>query len=256
MNKNLGFDTLNMIDLFENKIDTSSVILHIPHSSTFIPSYEGFVSREAVETQIELLTDFHTEKIFDINGITKIVTPFSRVFCDVERLKDADEIMFKSGRGFFYTHSDNGNMLRIDMNGFKETVYNDYYLSHHSKLKQEVENKLNQFGTALIIDCHSFSDTPFESDIDKELKRPDICIGTDSYHTPKHLLDLFVNHFWEQGFTVGVNHPYSGTMIPMDYYHKNSNVHGIMIEVNRKLYIDFDNVKTLNEIITELFKTL
>jgi len=42
----------------------------------------------------------------------------------------------------------------------------------------------------------------------------------------------------EMGYTSGVNQPYSGSIVPMAFYHQDRRVASIMIEVNRKLYMD------------------
>ena len=64
MNKNIGYDTLSGISLVKEEI-LDSFLLHIPHSSTYIPSLEGF-NLDKLEENINLLTDFATDKIFDV----------------------------------------------------------------------------------------------------------------------------------------------------------------------------------------------
>lgn len=248
----------NDITLFRNDF-LQSVLLHIPHSSALIPDYTGFVNIKKVEDEINLLTDHATDLIFNVEGIDNITFPYSRVFCDVERLDDENETMFEFGRGYFYTNSDNGVILRNDINGIKENVYTNYYLPHHTKLNNNINTKLKETGLCYIIDCHSFSDSPFKTDIIKDGKRPDVCIGIDAYHTPKWLEDYIRQSFIKHGFDVSINDPYSGTIIPLEHYNKNENVKGIMIEINRKLYIDNGNVnlekvEKLNKIISEILQ--
>ena len=96
--------------LFKDAI-LDSYILHIPHASTDIPKLDGFLL-DRLEKDLYLLTDWATDRIFDVDGIEKIVTPYSRLFCDVERLEDASEPMLQVGRGFFYTHGYDGSELR------------------------------------------------------------------------------------------------------------------------------------------------
>lgn len=96
---------------------------------------------------------------------------------------------------------------------------------------------MQQYGKSLIVDCHSFSDIPFQRDLNQQPNRPHINIGTDSFHTPKHLVDFTVDFFERHKLTVGINWPYSGTMVPLKYYQKDNRVNSIMIEVNRKLYL-------------------
>ncbi len=35
-----------------------------------------------------------------------------------------------------------------------------------------------------------------------------------------------------------MNNPFSGTIVPLKYYSKNINVHSVMLEINRSLYMD------------------
>ena len=48
------------------------------------------------------------------------------------------------------------------------------------------------------------------------------------------------------GYQVGINAPFSGTLTPLKYYHKNPSVKSVMIEINRKLYMDENGQKTEN----------
>jgi len=40
------------------------------------------------------------------------------------------------------------------------------------------------------------------------------------------------------GWTYEVNRPFSGTIVPIDFYRKDKRVSSIMVEVNRRLYMD------------------
>lgn len=67
--------------------------------------------------------------------------------------------------------------------------------------------------------------------------RPDFNIGTDSYHTPKHIINESIDYFETKGYTLGLDTPYSGSIVPMEYYQKDPRVISIMLEVNRGLYL-------------------
>ena len=262
MDKHLAFNTLNAIRLFSDQlpeIKKASLIFHIPHSSVEIPDGTGYTSEELLLHEIELTTDFYTNEIFNVPDTTKLIAEFSRVFCDVERLKDSDEPQSKVGKGYFYTKTDSGHQLRNITNRNKLNVYGNYYIKHHKTLKALVKSKLSKFETATIIDCHSFNNMPLKQDHDQSIDRPDICLGIDNYHTPIGLIDKCVSHFTGLGYSVKINSPYSGTIIPLNYYLKNQNVFSIMIEINKDLYMknnmkDILAIGKLNREIVYLFE--
>lgn len=246
----LIYETKSGMALFKDKF-LDSFILHIPHASTFIPDFEGFLL-EKVEENLNLLTDWETDKIFDVEGVKKIVTPYSRLFCDVERFEDESEPMFKIGRGFFYTQGYDGSELRKLNLMLKESVYRNFYLKHHELLYEGAKERLEKHDVCHIVDCHSFNDNP-------AVKYPDICIGTNTFHTPDHLLDYTFNYFTNLGCSVKVNDPYTGCIIPKPYFMKNEDVKGIMIEVNKRLYmndsfVDYEKVEQLRKVMNSYFE--
>ena len=42
------------------------------------------------------------------------------------------------------------------------------------------------------------------------------------------------------GYTLGIDWPYSGSIVPMEYYKNDDRVKSIMLEVNRSLYLEGD----------------
>jgi N-formylglutamate deformylase len=216
------------------------LILHIPHSADGIPDKTGYVVSDAVlNDEILLLTDWFTDDLFSTSDCVSVVANFNRVFCDVERFADDDkEAMAAVGMGTIYTNSDYGSILRNVSDELKNSILENYYYPHHKKLSAAVAEQLASDGKALIVDCHSFSSTPFKRDLSQDTPRPDICIGTDSFHTPRSLYKFSAVYFKWHGYSVKVNNPYSGSIVPMEYYQKNSCVHTIMIEVNRDLYLN------------------
>lgn len=251
-------NTISGIDLFKEEIK-NTFLLHIPHASTHIPDYAGF-DLEKVENNLTCMTDWATDEIFDVNGIGRIVVPFSRLFCDVERLSDNAEPMYKIGRGFFYTNGYDGAELRKMDTELKQRVFRDYYQTHHELFFHEVNNRLKQYGVCHIIDCHSFNEEPIGSLVGNPAS-PDICIGTDAYHTPDYLLRYTMNFWTEHGYSVELNNPYSGCIIPSEFYETEKNVKGIMIEINKRLYMDGEQVNRekvgrLNMLMSDFFENL
>jgi len=240
------------------------IILHIPHSSANIPLYEGYlVDSTVLDKEILRLTDWFTDDLFYSDEDEMIVADFSRIFCDPERFTDdSQEVMAKYGMGVLYEKSDNGEEIRIVTPELREKVLKSYYWKHHHKFSLAVKNQLDTNGKALIIDCHSYPSKPLKRDLDKNPKRPDFNIGTDSYHTPKELIDLSISFFKKAGYTLGIDWPYKGSIVPLEYYQKNKNVSTIMLEINRALYLNeptnqkSETYSKIKQIIGEYIRTI
>ena len=215
------------------------LILHIPHSSTIIPFKEGYcISDEMLHQEILKLTDWYTDDLFENDIDSSIKAPFSRIFCDTERFSDdSQEIMAKYGMGVLYEKTDTGEPLRIVTPELRKNILDNYYWNHHNRLTQSVQLQLEQFGSAKIVDCHSFPHKPLTRALDQSDFRPDFNIGTDAFHTPQKWIEASVKFFEEKGYSLGVDKPYEGTIVPMDYYQKDKNVQSIMLEINRRLYL-------------------
>ncbi len=212
------------------------IILHIPHSSTKLPDNFQVFDNVSLEKELQRMTDWFTDELFDSQGANKLIFPYSRLYCDVERFReDEKEEMAKKGMGVCYTTSSFGDKLRVVSNDEKEHIKSTFYDPHHSKLEKLIEEGLKS-NTVLIVDCHSFSNTVLPHE--ENNTRPDICIGSDSFHTPVDLRINIKNIFVKAGLTVAYNEPFAGTIVPLGHHHKDKRVKSIMIEINRKLYLD------------------
>ena len=215
------------------------MILHIPHASQDIPSYEGYLlSPDRLREEMHLLTDQSTDELFRNDEAIHIQSPCSRIFCDMERFEDdAQEPMSRAGMGVLYTHTDSGEHMRELNEQLRERILDGFYRPHHRRFAAAVDAELRTTGKSLIVDCHSYPDRPLQRDLDRRLQRPDFNIGTDSFHTSKALIEKASEFFAERGYSLGVDWPYAGSIVPMEHYRSNKNVQSIMLEVNRRLYM-------------------
>ena len=219
------------------------MILHIPHASDVIPiglRDQIVLSDEELTKELLQMTDAFTDELFDYPRATKVKFPISRLLVDVERfLDDTKEPMSQAGMGVIYTRTSHGRKLKRELREQEKIdLITQYYETHHSTLVESVKHELEKYGNALIVDCHSFPSRPLPCDSDQSVPRPDFCIGTDLFHTPKSLIQITEQNLKGMGFRVGINRPYEGTMVPMEFYKKDHRVISIMIEVNRSLYMD------------------
>jgi N-formylglutamate deformylase len=90
----------------------------------------------------------------------------------------------------------------------------------------------------LILDIHSYPGKALPYEFDEGQIRPEICIGTDEYHTPITLTESAENAFKAKGFTCALNSPFAGTLILSPFWKNNENVMGLMIGIRRDLYMD------------------
>jgi len=221
------------------------VVLHIPHDSTVIPDSvrDQFVlSDDELQLELQRMTDHHTLALFAGTnaGAQVVVAPVSRLVVDVERFaNDADEPMAARGMGAIYNLTSQYTPLRRALSASeREELMHTYYYPHHARLEQAVTNALEQHGRCLVIDCHSFPDQalPYEMAV-QTYERPDICIGSDDFHTSEELKAAFVSEFEREGWSVKLNDPFAGALVPISRYRRDLRVSAVMIEVNRRLYM-------------------
>lgn len=245
------------------------MILHIPHSSLSIPDdvrASILLSDAELDAERLCMTDHYTDELFYPSvSCARIIAPVSRLVCDVERFPhDADEPMAKEGMGAVYTRTSTGADLRRVQKEERDRVMETYYIPHHASLSRAVASELTDSDTCLIIDCHSFSGTPLPHEPDQTVPRPQICLGTDAFHTPDHVLQTAETFFRDHGLSVAINTPFAGALVPLEYYRTMPGVHSLMIECNRSLYMDertgqkhevFERLKkVLDDVLFELSK--
>ena len=208
----------------------NGIVLFIPHSSDNLDrtQWAGDIDRA-----IDRWTDWHTDKLFRSNDdrVKSVVFPYSRFFCDAERL--IDDPMEKIGQGIAYRSIE--GCERILTQQQLEDIYAKYN-SIHKNLEEAAQPGY------LIIDCHSFP-----ADLDDKI---DICIGfnDDASRPYDGILNLVAEHFTNAGLKVGINAPYSNSM------RVEKGIPTLMLEVNKKVYLqndgktpsdDFDKIKRL-----------
>ena len=241
-----------------------SLILSIPHSSTYIPSlyyyhprlyrtggvsynrnpfFFGAAERRRklrIDLELGFMTDWYTDELFDYGLGPAVKAEVSRLYCDVERFRDDEkESMSRVGMGVCYTKDFDGEILRDVPPEEKERILKRYYDPYHKALTTLVGNALDKGEMPLILDCHSFypEPLPYEESNPDARHRPDISIGTDDFHTPEELTEKLTGYFTSLGYSVALNMPFAGSLVPSAYYRKDERVKSVMIEINRKLYL-------------------
>jgi N-formylglutamate amidohydrolase len=239
-----------------------AVVFHVPHASRVIPEdlRPTFQLRdEELDAELVAMTDSYTDELFDLGPAVRTVRfPVSRLVVDPERfVDDAVEPMAARGMGVLYERTSRGGILRFALAAHaRQALLDRFYAPHHLELTAAVDASLAANSFCLLVDCHSFPSTPRSYELDPMIERPDICIGTDAYHTPTWLLERVSQVFGAGGRTVAVDRPYAGTLVPTKFYRSDPRVISIMIEVNRGLYMDEESGERLEEfgLFAEAFK--
>jgi N-formylglutamate amidohydrolase len=230
----------------------SAVVFHIPHASTGIPPdlvNTFLLSADDLQAEIFRLTDHYTDQLVEniLPAAARVRFPVSRLVVDPERFaEDTAEPMSRMGMGAVYQRSSDGRQLRkVPSPAEREQLMRRFYAPHHQALTEAVDRALSMHDRCLLIDVHSFPSKPLPYEIDQDPQRPDICLGTDAYHTTPGLAAGAARAFEAQGLSVELNRPFAGALVPMKYYRCDSRVSALMVEVNRRLYLDEDTAEQL-----------
>ncbi len=154
--------------------------------------------------------------------------------------------MSARGMGAVYTHGHALTPLRRNA-VCREDLMRRFYLPHHQALEAAVRAHLDRFGSALVVDCHSFPEVSQPYEMDQTRLRPEICIGTDPFHTPEIIAGALERIYRSAGYLVARNTPFAGSIVPASSYHRDPRVRSVMIELRRDIYMD--------EVTTQLFPT-
>jgi N-formylglutamate amidohydrolase len=221
------------------------IVLHIPHASRHIPAEERQAIRLAedeLNNELLRMTDAFTDELFPRTPAEagRVVFPLSRLVCDVERFpSDEDEPMATRGMGVIYTRTSMGETLRAQPDAAtRQALLDRWYWPHHARLERMVSDAAARCGHCLIVDCHSFPSVPIPHELDQTEPRADFCVGTDPHHTPSSVRDALVAAVKEAGYSVTVDTPFAGALVPLAFYRKDRRIRSVMIEVNRRLYMN------------------
>lgn len=222
------------------------LVVHVPHSSTIIPpDIRQTLCLDDHDLQRELLcmTDWYTDRLFDPvldMGGTLFVNRVSRLVVDPERFPDdSQEVMATQGMGAVYTKTADSRALRIQMSPENRTSLLDaYFYPYANAFAELVSQMLDQHGRCVILDGHSFPSVPLPYELDQRTERPDICLGTDDFHTPESLVCDIQGLCAAQGPRVEQNRPFAGTYVPLQYWRADRRVSSVMMEIRRDLYMN------------------
>lgn len=236
----------------------------VPHSGRHYP--DGFKNQCTLDDHsMRLSEDAFVDDLFDgvaLKGATQLIATHARAYVDLNRAdNELEPGMFSGEIGAYEVDLNNrvkaglGVIPRVIGEGmpiyggripireaFKrlETVYTPY----HEKLSELLHARHSEFGSAVLIDCHSMPSGP---ELGRRRKsQPDIVLG-DCWGTScsRELTGLVERLFLDAGLRVRRNIPYAGGFATRHYGRPDHNCHALQIEINRALYMDETRLEKL-----------
>src|SRR5213083_380576 len=232
------------------------VIFNSPHSGSVYPRAFLTASRLEMTTLRRSEDSFVDELTLGVvgRGYPLMLAHFPRCYVDVNREPyELDPRMFE-GRlpSFANTRSMRvagglGTVARVV--GDAQEIYNQripiddalrriegLYKPYHRALRRLLTRVHRDFGTAVLVDCHSM---PSMAGTKDDRPRADIVLG-DRYGTScvPIVSEVIEATFRELGYAVSRNKPYAGGFITEHYGNPAAGLHSIQIEINRALYMD------------------
>lgn len=219
------------------------ILVHLPHDSTVIPPADRadfLISASDLCLEQLRLTDWHTAALYaeGVPADSIVRAEVSRLVVDVERFADDRlERCAALGMGATYVRTSDGRPLRTLSPERRAELMARYYWPHHRRLDEAAAERLARFGRCVILDAHSFPTGPLPTQVDFSAPL-EIGVGTQPGHTSPELRALAEDFFRAHGFTVGVDIPFSGAIVPNRFFGVEPRVQSLMIEVRRDLYMD------------------
>jgi N-formylglutamate amidohydrolase len=120
-----------------------------------------------------------------------------------------------------------GRMSRDELTRRVETIHRPY----HAAVASALTGARKQFGTAVLLDCHSMPPRPRGQQA--------VVIGDrHGRSAAPWISDLARRTVEREGFTAGFNDPYAGGWITESFGRPDHGVHALQLELDRSLYLD------------------
>jgi N-formylglutamate amidohydrolase len=248
---------------------SAPVVFASPHSGNVYP--QDFVDNALLDPiALRRSEDAFVDEIYDsclIFGSPLLKANFPRAYLDPNREPyELDPAMFESklpsyvnvdspraraGLGTVAKMVTNGSNIYRDKLDFEEvrSRIENLYHPYHGALRQLIEETRHQYGTCLLVDCHSMPSIGGPMDNDQGNTRTDIILG-DRFGSScaPWITDLAQSILEKEGFIVKRNRPYAGGFTTHHYGTPADHVHALQIELNRALYMNEESVTRLPEL--------
>ncbi|MGI6724632.1 MAG: N-formylglutamate amidohydrolase [Christensenellales bacterium] len=120
----------------------------------------------------------------------------------------------------------------------------NYYRPYHAELKDIISRMKKAWGFVYQISCHCMSAVGAPTHPDPGQDRADFCIGNLNGQTASpDFMEFLKSIIKGMGYSVTVNQPYAGGELNRRYGNPSAGVESVMLEINKKLFIDIKTFK-------------
>jgi len=262
------------------------VVISSPHSGRDYPA--DFVADSRLDRKtLRRSEDSFVDDLFGDApgaGVPLLKALFPRAYCDPNREPyELDPTMFaETLPDYVNTRSPRvagglGTIARVVSVGqeihsrkltFAEAVarIESCWRPYHAALSGLLGETLQEFGMAVLLDCHSMPSIGGWGDRDRGRHRPDVVLGNRHGTACADLvIDTVERVLQRAGLKVARNVPYAGGFNTQHYGRPAQGVHALQIEINRALYMDeqrfvrnsgFSTLRgTMHRLVLELGRT-
>jgi N-formylglutamate deformylase len=119
-----------------------------------------------------------------------------------------------------------------------------YHRPYHRELESIIARLKSSHGFVYHLSCHCMSAIGAPTHPDPGKERPDFCVGDVKGKTASSDFVSFVAQtIRDQGFSCTINEPYAGGEINTRYGNPAAGIDSIMIEINKKCFMDVETFK-------------
>ena len=237
------------------------LLFSIPHSGEQVPE-EAYWLKGLPEVTLMYDVDRFVDRLYEPGlkecQIPGVVAPYHRYAIDCNRWPDEvdrDTLEYSiapSGlhpRGLHWRNTTTGLMLikkpltrRLNRQLVKK-CYEPFYEKVDALYKKFEDQKVKG---VYHLDLHSMPSKGTAAHRDPGGERADIVLGTkDAKIRSPAWVELVKEAYTQEGFKVALNTPYKGGAVVERYHHPEGGRHSIMVELNRRLYMDEQTKKWL-----------
>ena len=241
---------------FEAYINKSPLLIMTPHSGrNYDKNFLKYISLDIDE--LRNTEDFFIDQLFSplLKNFSFLNATFPRIFVDANRspleidsnmwdnnnlesLFDNKSKKVLNGIGVFAKYNLFGKYLYTKKLPFSEAKWRllNFYFPYHKKIKEIIQKTKRNHKNLLALDCHSMSSELVNEKIDIVIS------NCDNESSSVDLLQQVKKCFKKFNYNTQLNHPFKGGFITKNYGNPEKNIHFIQVEVNKKLYMDEQNL--------------